>query len=62
MIVIENNYNTVKHYTCSRCKSVLGISINDIEHDIDGDAYIKCPLCGYSYYVDEYNFFKNNTE
>ena len=58
MVVIENNYNKVRHYICSKCKSALGISIDDIKHDSDGDAYIKCPLCGYSCYVNEYEFLK----
>jgi uncharacterized protein YlaI len=58
MIVIENNYNTVKEFICPGCKSVLGISVEDFRHDIDGDTNIQCPLCKRVTYVDEKDWFK----
>lgn len=59
MRVIENNYKKEKEFICNHCKSKLGATIEDIIYDIDGDGYIKCPVCGHTFYVDKNNWFND---
>ena len=58
MTIIENNYNKERVVVCSRCKSVLGVRPDDIKYDSDHDAYLKCPLCEHSWYINESDFLK----
>lgn len=58
MTIIENNYNKERIAVCSRCKSVLGVKPDDIKYDSDHDAYLKCPLCEHSWYINEGDFLK----
>ena len=57
MIIKENNYSKLREFVCPKCKSVLGVSVEDIKHDVDGDPYISCPLCKKATYVDENEWF-----
>lgn len=56
--IIKNNYNKEKEFECKHCKSIFGITIDDLQCDIDGDKYFKCPLCGYSIYVNQHCWFE----
>ena len=58
MIIIENNYNKRRIIVCNNCKSVLGVGPDDIKYDSDHDAYLKCPLCEHSWYINESDFLK----
>lgn len=57
MIIKENNYFKLREFVCPKCKSVLGVGIEDIKHDIDGDSYVTCPLCKRTTYVNENEWF-----
>ena len=60
MTIIENNYSKERIVVCSRCKSVLGVKPDDVKYDLeDHDAYLKCPLCGHCWYINENDFLKN---
>ena len=44
MKVLNNDIeNTIR---CKECGSLIGYNRYDIEHGIQGMAYIKCPVCG----------------
>lgn len=58
MTIIENNYNKERVVVCRHCKSVLGVRPDDIKYDSDHDAYLKCPLCEHSWYINENDFLK----
>jgi DNA-directed RNA polymerase subunit M/transcription elongation factor TFIIS len=58
MTIIENNYNKERVVVCSHCKSVLGVRPDDIKYDADHDAYLKCPLCGHNWYINESDILK----
>lgn len=58
MTIIENNYNKERIVVCRHCKSVLGVRPDDIKYDSDHDAYLKCPLCGHSWYINESDVLK----
>lgn len=58
MTIIENNYNKERIVVCRHCKSVLGVRPDDIKYDSDHDAYLKCPLCGRTWYINESDILK----
>ena len=58
MTIIEINYNKERIVVCRHCKSVLGVRPDDIKYDSDHDAYLKCPLCERTWYINESDILK----
>lgn len=45
MKVLVDNYSKTRTVTCPECKSVLEVTVKDLRSDVDGDTFLKCPLC-----------------
>lgn len=50
MELLENNFGKTR---CTACDSVFKADHNDLKTDIDGDAYVECPVCEQRLYLSE---------
>ena len=55
MKVLVDNYSKTRTVTCPGCKSVLEVTVKDLHSDVDGETFLKCPLCGRTWGVTKEN-------
>ena len=58
MKVLIDNYSKIRTVTCLGCESVLEVTVKDLHTDVDGETFLKCPLCGRTWYATEKDLLK----
>ena len=58
MKILVDNYSKSRTVTCPGCKSVLEVTVKDLHSNVDGETFLKCPLCGRTWDVTKEDLLK----